>query len=200
MKRNSAVHERNRAVRENRAIHENCAIHERDRAVRENRAIHVVFVAEPGGEPIRDHGPSRSHERCLEAIGRVGVDGGAGQGSVIVEWTHGLIDRDVVRISTICCPSIRLVNPIVNGRSNPITGEYLTDRNSVRNGYFRRSEPDTERHNGRDGPGSPSVDLLPSCPVSVPITGRRSSVRSASLLRVAALAPPDPVRRGRRRR
>ena len=46
----------------------------------------------------------------------VGIDGGVQLLSLVTELDHGFIDRNVIRISTICGP-IGLPHPVMNGGS-----------------------------------------------------------------------------------
>jgi len=53
----------------------------------------------------------------MEKIVRFGIDNSVQPVALIVELDHGLVERDVIRLGTVCRLSVGLLDPIVNSRT-----------------------------------------------------------------------------------
>jgi len=74
---------------------------------------------------------SRRKQPEMEKIVRFGIDNSVQPVALIVELDHGLVERDVIRLGTVCRLSVGLLDPIVNSRTPSFDTESLSDRDSI---------------------------------------------------------------------
>jgi hypothetical protein len=68
----------------------------------EGRVVDEMFLAEFSKEHLGQRQCSRRKQPDVEQTVRGGIDGSVQPVSLVVELDHGLIDRDVIRVGTIC--------------------------------------------------------------------------------------------------
>jgi hypothetical protein len=73
-----------------------CAIDE------ESSVINEMFLTEFGKEHFGQRQCSRRKQPHVEQAVRGGIDGGVQPVSLVVELNHGFIDRNVIRVGTVC--------------------------------------------------------------------------------------------------
>ena len=73
-----------------------CAIDE------EGRVVDEMFLAQFRKEHLGQRQCSRRKQPDVEQAVRGGIDGGVQPVSLVVELDHGFIDRNVIRIRTVC--------------------------------------------------------------------------------------------------
>ena len=93
--------------------------------------LDVVFLTELRKEPVRENLFPRPLKRCMEQFVRVRIDRGVQPVALVIELNYGLVDRNVIRISTTFWLWIGLVNPGMDSGPGPFNIEYIENINSI---------------------------------------------------------------------
>jgi hypothetical protein len=84
------------------AVSMECCLQPRCRIDEKERIIDEMFLTEFGKEHLGNRLISRRGELHMWQAVRLGIDSGVQPEPFVIELDHGLVDRNVIRVGTIC--------------------------------------------------------------------------------------------------